>query len=377
LRAESPGDSSNEEHQALEDAEGSENEGAELQLLEDERAAQGAPVPADDPPLRRSGRERRPAQRFEGAFYAALEKIENPRSFTEALNDRVHGASWAQAIKEELAQLQALETWEISDLPPGKRTVGCRWVFNVKLTPTGLIDRFKARLVAQGFSQVPGDDFLETFSPTIRGESLRLLLAIGAYEDLEIRQVDVVSAYPRSDLHAEVYMRPPEGLQCPKGKVLRIRKSLYGLKQSGREWYIEACKGLKELDLEPLFSEPSIFATLDRKLIVGLYVDDMLILGKTPKAIEAAIAHIKKRWAIKDLGDARYILGLRIHRDRKRRLLSLDQIPYIEQMLKRFSLEKAKPCPTPASDRNALIKGSPDGPQADQTLYQQGIGSLN
>ena len=106
--------------------------------------------------------------------------------------------------------------------------------------------------------------------------------------------------------------------------ALRIKKSLYGLKQSGREWYIEACKGLKGLGLEPLFLEPSIFATRDRKLVVGLYVDDMLILGKDPKAIDAAVSHIKKRWAIKDLGEARYILGLRIHRDRKRKLLSLD-----------------------------------------------------
>jgi hypothetical protein len=152
--------------------------------------------------------------------------------------------------------------------------------------------------------------------------------------------------------------------------VLRVKKSLYGLKQSGREWYIEACKG-------PLFSEPSIFATRDRKLVVGLYVDDMLILGKDPKAIDAAVSHIKKRWAIKDLGEARYILGIRIHRDRKRKLLSLDQLPYIEQMLKRFGLDKAKPCPTPTSDRNALVKGDVNEPQADQNLYQQGIGSVN
>ena len=134
----------------------------------------------------------------------------------------------------------------------------------VKYTPTGLIDRYKARLVAQGFSQVPGDDFLETFSPTIRAESLRVLLAIGACEDLEIRQIDVVSAYPRSKLHATIYIRlTPElrelvGIQDPN-KVLKLNQALYGLKQSGREWYIEACRGLKTIGFEPLFSEPSIF----------------------------------------------------------------------------------------------------------------------
>jgi Reverse transcriptase (RNA-dependent DNA polymerase) len=100
--------------------------------------------------------------------------------------------------------------------------VGCKWVFTVKYTPTGLIDRYKARLVAQGFSQSLGDDYLETFSPTIRAESLRVLLAIGALEDLEIRQIDVVSAYPRAQLHTIVYIRPPKALRAPKGTVLLL-----------------------------------------------------------------------------------------------------------------------------------------------------------
>ena len=129
-----------------------------------------------------------------------------PKNYKEALNDPLNKANWAQAVSEELTKLQALGTWEWAKLLAGKRTVGSKWVFTVKYTPTGLLDRYKARLVAQGFSQVPGDDFLETFSPTIRAESLRILLAIGALEDLEMRQIDVVSAYPRSKLHAKVYM---------------------------------------------------------------------------------------------------------------------------------------------------------------------------
>lgn len=100
----------------------------------------------------------------------------------------------------------------------------------MKYTLTGLIDHFKARLVAQGFNQVPGEDFLETFSPTIRAESLRFLLALGAHEDLEMRQADVVAAYPNSELHAEVYLRPPDRLDCPEGFVLRARRSIPGLK---------------------------------------------------------------------------------------------------------------------------------------------------
>jgi hypothetical protein len=112
---------------------------------------------------------------------------------------------------------------------------------------------------------------------------------------MNIQQIDVVSAYPRSELHAEVYMKPPKGLYCPKDCVLRLRKSLYGLKQSGREWYIKACKGLGQLGFQPVFSEPSIFATPDRKILIGLYVDDMLILSKDPSDINRVVKGIEKR----------------------------------------------------------------------------------
>jgi hypothetical protein len=171
--------------------------------------------------------------------------------------------------------------------------------------------------VAQGFSQRPGEDYMETFSPTIRVESLRILLALGAMEDLEIRQCDVVSAYPRSKLHATVYIRlTPElrellGIKDPN-KVLLLNQALYGLKQSGREWYIEACRGLKTLGFEPLFSEPSIFRNAKTGQLIGLYVDDMLVLGKDSKAVQRTIDAIGQLWEIKDIGDVEMILGLHI-----------------------------------------------------------------
>lgn len=345
------------------------------QLLQEAVAQEEA---ADLPStLRRSGRERRPAQRFEGAYAAVIHDIPTPLNYAAAMAAPGYAADWALAIQEEITKLQALRTWEFTKLPAGKRTVGTRWVFKVKYTITGLIDRFKARLVAQGFSQTPGDDFLETFSPTIRAESLRFLLAIGTAEDLEMRQVDVVSAYPHSKLHAEVYLRPPPGLNCPEGMVLRARKSIPGLKQSGREWYIEACKGFKELGLGPLFSDPSIFSNPERTLIIGLYVDDMLILSESSAIIDKAIASIRKRWEVKDLGNVSHILGLRVIRDRKRRLLSIDQIGYIDQMVRRFGLADAKPCPTPAADRLALIKGDGSEALTDQRQYQEAVGCSN
>ena len=150
-------------------------------------------------------------------------------------------------------------------------------MFNVKYTPTELINQFKAKLVAQGFSQIPGTNFKETFSPTIRLESLRTLLVIKAALDYKIHQTDIVNVYPRSILHAEVYIKTLQGVTVPKEKYIRIHKSLYGLKQSGREWYLEAAKGLAELELKPTFADTCVFVNKDKSLIVRLYVNDILI----------------------------------------------------------------------------------------------------
>ena len=317
-----------------------------------------------------------PARRRRYQAYQATEAIPTPQSYTEAITDPVYGAYWKDAIQQELTKLQSLNTWEYTELPPGKKAIGCKWVFKVKYTPTGLVDRYKARLVAQGYSQVPGDDFLETFSPTIRLESLRALLAIGAYEDLEIRQIDVANAYPRSKLHATIYMKPPQGLNCPNGTILQVNQALYGLKQSGREWYIEASTKLRELGFEPCYSEPSVFINLSTGIIIGLYVDDMVLLGPKLQDIEAVIKDISGFWEIKDIGDIGIILGIRVRRNRQERSLKIDQSGYIQELLERHRLVDAKPIKLPISDRNALIPGTENEIQADQAEYQSAIGSL-
>jgi hypothetical protein len=334
---------------------------------------------AEDMEPRRSGRARVPTTRYPNnqyKAYRATEGVNIPKTYEAAVSDQYHRANWEQAIKEELGKLQALDTWEYADLPPGKRTVDTKWVFTVKYTPTGLIDRYKARLVARGFTQVAGDDYLETFSPTIRSESVRILLAIGASEDLEIRQLDVVSAYPRSELHAEVYMRAPAALGAPPGKVLKLKKSLYGLKQSGREWYIEAAKGLDKLGFKPCYSEPSIFVNSDRSQIIGVYVDDMLVLGADLARVKETIRRIAERWEIKDLGDVAQILGIQVSRDRQKRTLRLTQEPYIRALAREFGLEGSKTINTPISDRNTITGATKDEAQADQSLYQRGVGSI-
>jgi len=203
----------------------------------------------------------------------------------------------------------------------------------------------------------------------MRSESLRILCSIANSLDWEIRQVDVVSAYPRSKLHAKVYIKAPDGLDIPKGKVLLLLQALYGLKQSGREWYIEACTGLKELGFTPCYSEPSVFVNTDHSQIIGLYVDDMIILGADLRAVKETIKGIAARWQIKDLGDVSQILGLRVTRNRAEKILRIDQSPYIRATIQTFGMADANPVANLVTDRNTLVKGRQDEEATDQAHY--------
>jgi hypothetical protein len=178
-----------------------------------------------------------------------------------------------------------------------------------------------------------------------------------------------------------VYVKPTEALRKALGirdlqKVLLLKNSLYGLKQSGREWYIEACRGLKTLGFEPLFSEPSVFRNAETGQLIGLYVDDMVVMGHGLQAVQATINAIGKIWEIKDLGDTQVILGIRVQRNRAERTLSIDQSAYIQSLIEKYGLLEAKPIVVPVTDREALSKGRVEEALADQALYQSAIGSV-
>lgn len=148
---------------------------------------------------------------------------------------------WEQGIHEELATLEAAGTWELADLPPGANLVGSKWVFRAKKDAAGHVIRHKARLITQGFSQVPGVDYFDTYAPVANFSSIRTVLALSAHLDLELDQIDIKGAYLNGTLTDDevIYMRQPPGFESsehPK-KVCRLRKTLYGLKQSGRHWY--------------------------------------------------------------------------------------------------------------------------------------------
>ncbi|XP_040948287.1 uncharacterized protein [Gossypium hirsutum] len=174
------------------------------------------------------------------AFVTNVDSIKIPKNIEEALES----AEWRQAVMEEMKALKNNETWEVSDLPKGKKTVGCKWIFTTKFKPDGRIDRYKARLVAKGFTQTYGLDYNETFAPVAKLNTARVLLSLAANLDWHLTQLDVKNAFLNGELNEEVYMDFPPGFEENKDQVCKLKKSLYGLKQSPRAWFSRFAKAM-------------------------------------------------------------------------------------------------------------------------------------
>ena len=182
-----------------------------------------------------------------------------PLSYEKAIASP-DAAKWKEAMKREMDSLSAHKTWSLVKLPPGRKTVQNRWVFTLKRDREGKVIKYKARLVAKGYTQREGVDFQETFAPVIRYESLRLLLAVAAQKSLTLTQFDVSTAFLHGELEEEIFMIQPEGFEDRTGRVCKLQKGLYGLRQSPRAWNEHVDKTLREAGLIQLKSDPCVYA---------------------------------------------------------------------------------------------------------------------
>ncbi|RVW52614.1 Retrovirus-related Pol polyprotein from transposon TNT 1-94 [Vitis vinifera] len=214
------------------------------------------------------------------AFVSAISSVSLPKSTHEALSH----PGWRQAMMDEMAALHSNGTWDLVVLPSGKSTVGCRWVYVVKVGPDGQVDRLKARLVAKGYTQVYGSDYGDTFSPVAKIASVRLLLSMAAMCSWPLYQLDIKNAFLHGDLVEEVYMEQPPGFvaQGESGLVCRLRRSLYGLKQSPRAWFGRFSSVVQEFGMLRSTADHSVFYhhnSLGQCIYLVVYVDDIVITG--------------------------------------------------------------------------------------------------
>ncbi|GMF41846.1 unnamed protein product [Phytophthora lilii] len=214
-------------------------------------------------------------------------------------------------------------------MPPGKRAVGCKWVFRIKRDPSGEIVKFKARLVAKGFTQRPGIDYTETFAPVTRKESINTVLAIAAAEDLEAENVDVDTAFLYGEVKEEIYMDQPDGFedQANTTKKCLLKKALYGTKQAARQWNNKLNLHLEDQGFERSVADPCVYVRVSSTeySIVVIYVDDLMLFSKCKDQIDGIKQALKTALSIKELGELKYCLGIDIHRMRDDRVIVMNQ----------------------------------------------------
>ncbi|KAL0421930.1 UNVERIFIED_CONTAM: Retrovirus-related Pol polyprotein from transposon TNT 1-94 [Sesamum latifolium] len=303
---------------------------------------------SQNPQMRRSKRGGIPRRRYEiegESFMCASVDIDEPATYEEAVTSP-NANEWITAMKEEMSSMAKNNVWELVDLPAGRKTIGNKWVLKVKRKADESIDKFKARLVAKGYTQREGIDYEETFSPVVRFASVRLILAIVAHLDLELFQMDVKTAFLNGELDEEIYMDQPEGFTMVEE---------------------DHCVYVKR-------SEKNF-------MILSLYVDDILLAGKYMEMIVATQKWLSSTFEMKDMGEAEYILGVKIHRDRSKKLLSLSQETYIKRIIERFRMHNANPVDTPM-DKNCVLskelcpKTEEEKKRMTKIPYASAVGSL-
>lgn len=310
--------------------------------------------------------------------------VQVPRSYAEAMSL----PGWPEAIAKELASHTRNGTWQFVPLPAGRTAIGCRYVFRVKLQADGSVERLKARLTAQGFRQRDGIDYFDTYAPVLCYTTLRVLLALVAAEDYELHQMDVETAFLNADVQEDLYMRVPDGVQAPEGTVCKLRKALYGIKQAPHAWHAEIASTLTAtLGYAPSPHDPCLFTRRSRTgrvLLFPLFVDDCFPACHPADLAEmqADKARLCAIYKIKDGGDARLVLGMRVTRDRARRTLHLDQQVYLEKLLADYGATHCKPARTPMEAGSALdtpVDEPADpaaAPPAWRAAYRALVGSL-
>ena len=215
---------------------------------------------------------------------------------------------WMKACRLEYDTIMGYGSWDLVQKPPEVNVVRCRWTFWIKRDNLGQIDKYKARLVAQGFSQVAGLDFNETYSPTIRFTSIRLILTLACRYNLELKHVDVKGAYLNGILEDKVYMRQPEGFVKPgkENLVCKLKKGIYGLKQSGRVWHQTLKREMHKIGFVSGKADSTIFFKFGNNgsiQLVGWYVDDGLLAANLSETMESMVTAIKGSFEIQDLGE--------------------------------------------------------------------------
>ena len=339
------------------------------------------PPPLPEPSRRYPDRERKPMGEWwkvSSAHVVFVGGVE-PTTVREALDGQDAG-DWRDAMTAEMQAMTANKVYSLTELPAGRKAIGCKWVFKIKRAADGSIERYKARIVAKGFSQTEGVDFSETFAPVAKFNSIRTLLAVAAAEGYTVHQMDVKTAFLNGELTEEIYMQQPEGTAEPGAEhlVWRLHRALYGLKQASRVWYKRLDQQLTELGYVHCEADHSVYVQRSTRVLLSAYVDDLMLTG--PEApLQDTKAKLAQSFDMTDLGEAHWLLGMEI--TRSERGIHLSQSLYIRNVLERFGMSDCKPEATPMQVGVHLTEAMAPQDEAERVEmakipYRNAVGSL-
>lgn len=336
---------------------------------------QEAPTPVRNINLR----PRRPVKYAESdehdvSYFCPILDLNDPQTLDEALSSP-HADHWKEAMQEEYNSLMKNKTWSLVDLPSGKKALPCKWVFKSKTNEKGEIVRFKARLVIKGCAQRKGNDYDEVYAPVVRYTSVRYLFALAAKYNLEMIQMDAISAFLQGDIDTEIYMSQPECYE-ENALVCRLHKSIYGLKQASRQWNLKLNNVLLSMGLERSKIDPCIYylITESKMIFIAVWVDDFLIFTNDKETAADTKEKLKKEFCMKDLGEMKQCIGINISRNREAGEIMIDQEKYINLVLDRFGMTECKPVRTPI-EVNMKFEKKPEN-ENSSFPYREAVGCL-
>jgi hypothetical protein len=306
------------------------------------------------------------------SFVCQVSTIVEPEFYHQA----VKFPEWQTAMAEELAALELNKTWTVEPLPAGKHPISCRWLYKIKFRPDGSIDRYKARLVARGFTQQAGIDFIDTFSPVAKLTTVRVLLTIAAQNRWYLLQLDINNAFLNGDLHEEVYMKLPLGYPHHQpNMVCKLHKSLYGLRQASRQWYSKFSSTLLQQGFQPCTADSSLFTkgSGTSLIILLVYVDDIIVASPSNALIASTKTMLETHFKLKVLGDLKYFLGLKIAKSEQG--IHLCQRKYALQLLNDTGFTASKPASVPM-DPGIHLNDKDGALLEDITEYRRLVGRL-
>ena len=313
-------------------------------------------------------RERRAPDRY--GERSCIAEVSEPKSVTEALNSE-YSEQWLNAMNVEIDNMNRNDVYDLVELPEDASIIKCKWIF--KLKP----NKFKARIVAQGYSQKPGVDYDETFAPVVKFESIRAILSLSAYNSMYVHHLDITAAFLNGYLDRDdIFMSQPEGC-IVKGKenmVWRLKRSIYGLKQSPRCWNTSIDSELQKIGFIKSKADPCIYVSSEGdQIILAIYVDDIVLAAKSLDVINSIKCKLSNLYELKDLGELKSFLGIEI--DQSANGIWVGQSKFCNDLLKAYNMENCKQIDTPVDISIKMIKNDCNE-MFDKTIYQSCVGSL-